>query len=249
MTFLQKCVAATVALAGLAAGPATAATFTDGFDTNVIDTTWWNIGADGGSTVVATNQRVELTQGASGATGLSFKTPISGDFTARIDFALLNWPNDNKERLALGGFFSPTQQLQIQRTSDSTVGVGTEIYVTDFTGQGILGTPTTDTSGTLRLERIGDVVTGAYLTPTGWNVIGTYTAAGENSLARTIGFAIFPGTPVTSGVKVAIDNVYLSGPNVPIPEPATIVMLMCGLGLLAIVHGRARRTRARVALR
>jgi hypothetical protein len=227
---------------GSAAAGAAANTFTDGFDSNAIDPTWWTTGTDGGSTLVAANQRLELTQGGGGFAGLTFKVPITGDFTARIDYALLEWPADNKERLALGAVAGGSQLL-IERVSDSLVGVGTEIYVTDFTGQGILGTPTTDLTGTLQLERIGDTVRGAYWTGSGWNVIGTYTAAGEGSLARTVGFAIFPGAPVTPGVKVAIDNFYLSGPNVPVPEPSTAALLAGGLALLVI--GGVQRARVR----
>ena len=227
-----------------AAFAATANTFTDGFDGNVIDPVWWTTGGSGGSTVVATNQRLELTQGAEGFAGLAFKAPVVGDFTVRLDYALLVWPSDNKERLALGAVASPAQQLLIERASDSAVGIGTEIYVTDFTGQGILGTPTADLSGTLRLERIGDTVRGSYLTPTGWNVVGTYSVIGESSLARSIGFSIFPGAPVTPGVKVALDNFYLDGPNVPVPEPGKLAMLMGGLALLAVVRARPRKWRA-----
>jgi hypothetical protein len=217
---------------------ATAATFTDGFDGNAIDPAWWTAATAGGSTVAAVDQRLELTQGEGGFAGLTFNLPIKGDFTARIDYALLAWPADNKERLALGAV-TGANQLLIERVSDSLVGLGTEVYVTDFTGQGILGTPTADLTGTLRLERVGDTVQGAFWTGTAWNVIGTYSVAGEGSLARTIGFSIFPGVPVTPGVKVALDNFTLTGPNVPIPEPGTAALLVGGLGLL-LISGKRR---------
>jgi hypothetical protein len=235
---LAACCAGTLAGAAATVG---AAIFTDGFDSNTIETTWWTIGADGGSSIVATNQRLELTQGAGGFAGLAFNLPIVGDFTVRLDYALLSWPANNRERVALGAMASPSQQLLIERVSDSLVRVGTEIYVTDFTGQGILGTPTTDLSGTLQLERIGDTVRGAYWTGTEWSVIGTYSLAGEGNQARTIGFSIFPGAPVTEGVKVAFDNFYLSGPNVPIPEPGTLSLLGLGAAFLAIIGRRRRR--------
>jgi hypothetical protein len=208
-------------------------TFTDGFDAGVIDPAWWTVSTSGGSTLLAANQRIEVSQGAGGAAGVTFNVAIQGDFTARVDYTLLSWPSDNKERVALAAVLSPAQQLLIERVSDSTVGAGTEIYVTDFTGQGILGTPTTDLAGTLQLERIGDTVTGAYWTGSGWQVIGTYSDAGEGERPRTIGFAMFPGVPVTSGVSVAFDDFFLDGPNVPVPEPATALLLAAGLALLA----------------
>jgi hypothetical protein len=219
---------------------ADAATFVDGFDGNTIDSTWWTTNASEGSTVVAVNQRLELTQAAGGAAGLTFKIMLTGDFDARIDYALLNWPANNKERLALGAVDALSRELLMERVSDSTVGVGTEIYVTDFTGQGILGTPTSDTSGTLRLQRVGDVVQGSFWNGSAWQVIGTYSAAGEGAVSRSIGFAIFPGTPVTAGVRVALDNFRLEGPNVPAPEPGVAALLVAGGALLALGSRRPR---------
>jgi hypothetical protein len=132
--------------------------------------------------------------------------------------------------------------LLIERVSDRTVGVGTEIYVTDFTGQGILGTPTTDRAGTLQLQREGDTVRGSFLAASGWQVIGTYQVAGEGAVARSIGFAIFPGAPTTAGVRVALDNFRLQGPAVPVPEPAGALLFAVGLGgLLVRSRWRARR--------
>jgi hypothetical protein len=232
MAMRRSSLALATLLAMNLASASDAATFVDGFDGNAIDPTWWTIGASGGSSIVAINQRLELTQGASGAAGLSFNVPITGDFDARIDYVLLDWPADNKERLALGDGASPVH-LIIERVSDSLVGVGSEIYVTDFTGQGILGTPTADTSGTLRLQRTGDVVEGSFWSGSAWQVIGTYAAAGEGSVSRPIGFSIFPGAPVTPGVRVALDNFRLDGPNVPAPEPGALALLAAGGFLLA----------------
>jgi hypothetical protein len=231
-----------LALAGSAiVSGASAGTFVDGFDDNRIDPTWWSGGSTGSSTIVATGQRLVLEQGADGFAGLAFKLPISGDFVARIDYELLAWPDDNRERLALGAVAGPNQLL-IERVSDRTVGVGTEIYVTDFTGQGILGTPTTDRAGTLQLQREGDTVRGSFLAASGWQVIGTYQVAGEGAVARSIGFAIFPGAPTTAGVRVALDNFRLQGPAVPVPEPAGALLFAVGLGgLLVRSRWRARR--------
>jgi hypothetical protein len=237
-----------LSMAGLAGGiaialasAARAATFVDGFDANTIDSTSWTVGASGGSSISATNQRLELTQGASGAAGLTFNVALAGDFDARIDYVLLDWPADNKERLALGAVASPSQQLLIERVSDSAVGVGSEVYVTDFTGQGILGTPTSDTSGTLRLQRSGGVVEGSFWNGSAWQVIGTYAVSGEGTVSRSIGFAIFSGSPSSAGVRVALDNFRLEGPNVPAPEPGSLALLLAGGLLLTRAARRAPR--------
>jgi hypothetical protein len=213
---------------------ARALTFSDNFNSNVIDPAWWTVGADGGSTITAANGRVELTQGASGSAGLAFVLPIVGDFTATIDYTLLNWPTNNLERLGLVAYAGPNQQLAIERVSDvnyDPAHIG-ETYLTDFTGQGILGTTTTDVSGTLRLERTGNSVEGSYWNGSGWSVIGTYSVANEANVSRSIGIGIWPATPVTPGVKVAIDNFQLTAPSVPVPEPETYALMLAGVGLV-----------------
>lgn len=134
----------------------------------------------------------------------------------------------------------PTAQLLIERISDSQYDptrVG-EVYLTDFTGQGILGTPTTDRSGTLRLQRIGDTVEGAYRDGTGWAVIGTYALPGEGAVPRTMGFGIFGGQPVTPGVRVAFDNFYLDAASLTVPEPASAALWLFGLGAVALARRR-----------
>jgi PEP-CTERM motif len=220
----------------LPAAPAQALVFQDDFNTNLLHPDGWVVGSDGGSSIVATGGRVELTQGAGGFAALSFVLPVVGDFTATVNYTLLEWPANNQERLVLNAYAGPNAQLSMQRISDSqydTTRIG-EVYVTDFTGQGILGTPTTDRSGTLRLTRTGDAVQGAFREGAGWTTIGTYTAVGEGSVQRSIGMGIFPGLTVTPGVKVALDDFALVAPLVPIPEPQTYVLLLAGLAALGL---------------
>jgi PEP-CTERM motif len=234
-----------LALLGLA-GAAQALTFTDSFDSGVIDPVWWTAGAEGGSSVVAVNGRLELTQGASGFAALSMKLPVTGDFSATLDYALLEWPADNQERLVLNAWAGPTQQLLIERISDSqydTTRVG-EVYITDFTGQGLLGTPTTDRSGTLRLQRSGNVVQGSFRNGSDWTVIGTYNHPGEGEVGRLLGFGIFGGNTTTAGVKVALDNFALNAPTMPVPEPGALWLLLAGLGSLGGWRVATRRAGA-----
>jgi len=232
----KRFLASTLALAAiLFVPPAGAIAFTDDFDGNVIDPTWWTTTAEGGSTIVAANGRVELTQGAGGFAALGFVTPVVGDFLVTVDYTLINWPANNQERLVLNAYGGPTNQLLIERVSDvlydpSPQRTG-EVYPTDFPGQGILGTPTTDTAGTLRLERTGDTVRGSFWNGSGWTVIGTRFVIDEGSVSRTIGMGMFPGNSTTSGVKVALDNFALYA---PIPEPETWALLAGGLAFLGV---------------
>ncbi len=238
-------------LALLQPSVASADTFFDGFDNGVVDPDWWLTGAEGGSTWQVVDSRVVMTQGAGGFAALSFIEAITGDFTVSVDYELLNWPADNKERLVLNAYAGPQAQLLIERISDvvyDPTRVG-EVYLTDFTGQGILGTPTTDRSGTLRLQRSGNVVQGAYWDGTGWAVIGTYAVAGEGLVPRTMGFGIFGGDTVTPGVRVAFDNFRLDAASLTVPEPGSAALWLLGLGAVVWArrrHGQALRRRLRL---
>lgn len=219
---------------------ASAMVYADDFNDNIIDPTWWTVTTTGTSAIVAANGRVELTQGSTGFAALGFVMPIVGDFVVTVDYHLIDWPANNQERLVLNAYGGPTNQLVIERISDTQYDPGPqrtgEVYLTDFPGQGILGTPTADRSGTLRLERSGDAVRGSFLDGSGWNVIGTHFRVDEGSLARTMGMGLFAGNTTTTGVKVALDNFTVYA---PVPEPQTYALLAGGLVLLGLrLRGR-----------
>jgi hypothetical protein len=227
--------------AGAISLPARALSYVDTFDTGVIDPAWWTLTATGGSSVVAANARIELTQGSAGFASIALVPPVSGDFDVRVDYVLLEWPPRNLENAALNAYASPGNQLLVERTSNPQydgTGVG-EVYLADFTGQGILGTPTGHRSGTLRLQREGDRVRGFFLDDTGWTLLGTYEQPGEAGLSRLIGLGLFGAAdPPTAGVKVAFDNFAL---NAPIPEPRTQALWLAGLAVLLLRASRGLR--------
>ena len=213
-----------------------AGVFTDELNGAAIDLQSWDVVAEGGSTVVLNNQRLVMTQGGpSGFAAMNFKTPMVGDFVATVDVGTLNFPQDNAERIALRAFASPSDQLTIQRTSDSRLGFETEFFLTEFTGKGMVRTPTPDNGlATLKLERIGDVVTGSFRTTSSdWTTLGTFHAYGEGNVTRTIGFALFPLSIVTPGVTAAFYDFSLAGASI-VPEPSTWATLAVGLCLICL---------------
>lgn len=224
--------------------------YRDGFDGTALDSNWWTSETWGDSTLAVSDGRLVLTQGSSlrdgtSGVGLAIKPAIVGDFTATVDYTLLTWTHANEERLVLNAFHTPADQLGMLRTSaplyDPVVGRPPgheegEVYLTAFTGQGILGTPTDDRSGTLRLQRIGDTVTGSFRAGLGWHVIGTYTVAGESQVARSIGLGMFAlPAQITAGTQVALDNFVLT---TAVPEPQSWALWLAGAALLG---ARARR--------
>ncbi len=219
-----------------------ALSFTDNFNSG-IDPFWWATSTDGGS-VNAVNQRVELTQGNAAAgvgTGLNLNPLITGDFMVQMDYTLLNWPADNRERLGLGSTDTLLPfPLAVERISDS--GFGGEVYLTHFP-DGVQGnTATSDTSGKLRLTRTGDTVSGYFWNGADWTLVDSYAASGEGNLSRHFTIAIWPGTSVAGGVTVAIDNFSLDAPNTPNPVPVPAAVWLFGSGLLGLI-GVARHKR------
>jgi cysteine-rich repeat protein len=153
------------ALGGLApwlwAAPGAALSFGDDFGGGSLDPFYWAVESSNLSSVDASSGRVVVTQmGGAGVTRITFRHPMAGDYTVTVGYELVDWPADNKERLGL-------LELSIgaaERTSDSSF--GGEVYLSDLRGlpAGTVtpGVATTDTSGTLRFQRIGGEVCASF---------------------------------------------------------------------------------------
>jgi hypothetical protein len=210
-------------------------TFTDDFSGTGPNAVWWTASASGGNTIVQTGGRIEVTQSQiSGASGLGFNFPVNGDFEAQVDYALIDWPLGNYERIGLGGsVFGVVERSQHPGWFD-------EAYLTHFSvlGDGVYPTPTTDLQGTLRLVRSGSTVTGQYLKDGGWVDIHSLTnpAVAADTL---VGFSVWNGY-ASVPVRVAFDNFRLDAPAManPVPEPQTLVLLLIGLGIVGTVARR-----------
>lgn len=111
-----------------------------------------------------------------GASGTEFGARVTsvfllqGDFDIQIDFSLLQWPLHNGVRLAIAMTGHLYDDYGVERSSLSSsepLGPG-EVYVADFTGGPIVLVPTQDTTGSLRLVRVGATQTGYYLASGSW---------------------------------------------------------------------------------
>jgi hypothetical protein len=223
-------------LAGCFASSANAAlSFSDDFSGPAINSFWWAPSTIGANTVTLENGRIVMTQSNyydSGGLVLNFN--VSGDFVATVDYSLIDWPAGNYERIGISTGFGAVERSQNPGWFD-------EAYVSDFQ-HNITTVGTTDTTGTLKMERTGSTLTGSFWNGTGWTFIGSYTH-GTLLADAPLGLVLWNGYSVASlPIKVSFDNFYLSAPDMaPIPEPAAYAMFLAGLGLMGFV---ARRRRA-----
>jgi hypothetical protein len=196
----------------------------DNFDDNVTDSSLWSVGQTGGPVAAETNQRLEITLPANSA-GDQFSAAyysacqLRGDFDIQVDYELLTWSPTNGVRLSLN-----TSQGNIERASFGTAGDfagGPEVYLTDFAGNVVGITATSDRSGKLRLERVGNTLTGFYFGNGGWITVGSYQTNAEDA---PFALSSWSHDPIFADqqVKLAFDNMIINaGELVCPPSDAT----------------------------
>lgn len=132
---------------------------------------------------------------------------LGGDFDARIDYRLLNWPAANGTVVGMNVAF-PSNVINLVRASRSS---GQEDY-TFATPSGSHRTlDTTDTSGGLRMTRVGTLVTSYIRTGARWE---SFYSAHHRGFV-TLQFLLWAGgsTFAHKDVSVAFDNFVLKTPN------------------------------------
>jgi hypothetical protein len=135
-----------------------------------------------------------------------------GDFDARVDFNLVDWPAENGTSLSLQVAGTPYNVFRVSWQFDPSEAYG--VYLPpDGTNTGATGT-----SGTLRLTRAGEVMTGYYLSGSDWIPIFSGTGpVGDVPLSiavfNTAGPVTFAGLPV----RVDFDNFKLNAEQIVCP--------------------------------
>lgn len=244
---------ALAALLACAAPAALADGYADTFDSGVISPHYWTVETSDGSTLSAVNGRLEMVQGsgpivASGV-HMIFNFPIVGDFTADIDYELLNWPANNYERVGIStGAPYTTPIAAVARVSDPNYPhQSSDFYASFHLATGVPNhvqsfVQTTDMSGRLRMERVGATISNYYWWSNSWVLLGSYTnAATQTGPIEHLTFGIWDFTSDTAGVKVAMDNFVLDAPGTdipPVPEPQDWALLAAGFVILALKFRR-----------
>ena len=121
-----------------------------------------------------------------------------GDFDARVDFNLVNWPARNGVWVSLAGAGTPYNVYRVSWQFEPSEAYGAFLPP--------VGTATgaTGTSGTLRLTRSGDLFTAFYLSGLDW--IPIISGAGPtDDLPLTIGVGNISGAATFAGLPVRVD--------------------------------------------
>jgi DNA-binding SARP family transcriptional activator len=202
-------------------GPPTAwTTLSDDFSGTTPNVKLWNTWSDGsGASSELVNGRLEFTIPANAQTGGTYnlvgpawgmQCRFDGDFDARIDYQLLEWPAAVGAHVQLSSWIFPDV--------NSASGRQTNQYADQYSGninQHFTLVTTTDTKGTLRLARTNGVQSSYYLSNGKWLRLESAKASGP----AQIGIQLFgmANEWTHQEVRVAFDNFSISAPALVCP--------------------------------
>ncbi len=236
---LSICVA-TVVLVGTPSS--TAGVFTDDFNDNSTNTSFWTASVAGtGPTIAETNQRVEIFLPSSAATnpGATYtsKCTLGGDYDVSVDYQLVVWPADNGVRVGLAAAPGGIMERVSFGNNDHLASVPREVYLRHFdpVGGGEQGiTATSATSGKLRLIRTGNALTAYYHgSSSGWIALPsgtTSTAPATLSISVWTEDVFFDDQNVT----VAFDNYVVNAGTLSCPFPVCTAQPKTEISVLGI---------------
>jgi DNA-binding SARP family transcriptional activator len=192
-------------------------TITDDFSETSPDYSLWNPGGDGtGGAWALQNGQLVFTIPASAQPGGQYdqvgpvwgsQCRFDGNFDERIDYQLLQWPHGSGARVQLDAWVFSTSDFS---ASGRVTASDSETYAGNI-NRGWNQMPTTDTTGTLRVARVGPTETAYYETNGKWVAIHSGPAPGETQLGIQL-FAV-AGDWQHQDVSVAFDNFKVTATN------------------------------------
>jgi DNA-binding SARP family transcriptional activator len=159
-------------------------TLSDDFSAPTTNNAMWGVANDGsGGTASQSDGRLDLALPATGSPGGRYnqisvayfaQCRFGGDFDARVDYTLLEWPSASGARLQLSAWIFPDTNSDAARASASNG----EQYNGDVASTWA-NLPTTDQQGVLRVARRGSILT-SYTQANGkWVALKSGTARGQ----------------------------------------------------------------------
>jgi DNA-binding SARP family transcriptional activator len=182
---------------------------TDEFEDSVLNTTIWHQIATGtGIDIAERNGRLEIDFAADGVPGGEYnilgahygtQCRFPEDFDVRVDYQLLDWPPANGVFVQLNAWFTNRPQLAIVRQSQTSG----EEYAT-FWGGHVSNRRTADTSGSLRIKRVGSRFTTYHKSGRTWLPLDSVLSEGAPMIS--IQAMSMPDWFGHKAVRVALDN-------------------------------------------
>jgi DNA-binding SARP family transcriptional activator len=189
-------------------------TISDAFHGDVIDPSIWHqVVSDANVTLAQQNDSLVVTVGAGAVrTGaynqidghVGTQCSFPGDFDARVDFALLEWPPAANILIGLNAIYigSFAGRQNGSQSGDSYSGwVGTHFGAV----------PLVDTSGSLRIARVNGIVTSYFWHNGGWSRLTSGTSVGTVVLGLAAQSSSADQEFSHQEVKVAFDNFVVRG--------------------------------------
>jgi hypothetical protein len=202
--------------------PAKPVTISDTFENDYVDPTIWHEIRDGGDVSIAEQGgQLQLIVGADAVSGGTYnmidvhvgtQCSFPGNFDARVDYQLLEWPVKDNVLVGLNAIYV---NAAVMRESSSQWGDEYSSWVIPSNG----GVALPDTSGSLRVTRVGGVETTYFWHEGSWRKLAAAPAAG----AAVFGLQAMSDLNYPFGkqeVKVAFDNFTVTGLN-PICPPGS----------------------------
>jgi hypothetical protein len=195
-------------------------TISDSFSSDYIDPTIWAMVADGGD-VSASEEggRLVLTVGPKAVPQGTYdqidvhagtQCSFPGDFDARVDYKLLEWPTGDNVWVGLNAIFA---SAAVMREATTQFGDIYRSWATTATGN----VPLPDTSGSMRITRVDGVETTYFRHQGRWRRLASAPSSG----AAVFGLGASSGANDGFGhreVKVAFDNFRVTARN-PVCPP------------------------------
>lgn len=246
-----------------------AGTITDNFDSASINTQLWQPFNDSQYQSYV-QQGGELKIRIDGASvgdefgaGLQSKFLLKGNFDMTVDYRLITWPNANGVRLGFEGANSgpgSDDGVMVKRRNEGAN--QPQMPENNYSANFIDGSvwyggiaSTSDNQGSLKLTRVGSVLTGYYWQNSAWQQLGShdYSAPG---LPEWAGITLWANSRTTvqtpnglvnvfggQDVEIAFDNFQMTYDQIGyVPVPGTLLLLGSGLLGLAGVGRKLRKS-------
>jgi DNA-binding SARP family transcriptional activator len=187
--------------------PADPMRIVDTFDDAVPDATVWNVLFNGtGADAVQQDGKgvFSIAAGAQPGGAYNFvgaqygtRCRFTGDIDTQVDYRLVNWPAGSSAYVSLQAVFADGM---VERFSEPS---GSDVYGSIIQPR-FKTVVASGTTGSLRLTRVGGVLTTYYLDAGAWVPIDSASATGTAVLQ--FGLSVTPGVSPASNISVELDN-------------------------------------------